>query len=331
VFDISGRIKEGLFGLRIKYLDRETPRRFPAEVQIEPTSKCNLRCPECAHSRDSEPGRHLTAADFNKILDRLPFSIQRVMLSGIGEPLLNPYYFSLVEALLERRIRCRFITNGTLLTPQICEAIIRRPNIEYVVISCDGAEKKTFETFRAGANFETWTEFIRHFANRAKAERPDLRIGMNTVITRQNLCQLGQIVRLAADLGFQNLHFLDPIPVDAFAAENVPSKDELSRLNFKDLARSGLLSGLKVTWSIRRDKAYPRLIPRCLQPWKNVFVRANGDMLPCPANFSTKKLAVMGNIFQEDFKKIWNGSDFREYRRTSLTGTNSLCRVCPFY
>jgi radical SAM protein with 4Fe4S-binding SPASM domain len=331
MFDIGGRIKDGLFGLRKKYIDRDTPRRVPAAVQIEASSKCNLRCPECAHSRDGEPGQHLTAIDFNKILVRLPFSIKRVMLSGIGEPLLNPHYFSLVDALAERQIRCRFITNGTLLTQQMCEAIIRRPNIEYVVISCDGVEKTTFENFRAGANFETWTEFIRHFAIRAKQERPDLRIGMNTVITRQNLLQLREMVHMAADLGFQNIHFLDPIPVDDIAAGNVPSKDELARINFKDLHKSGRLSGLKVTWSIRRDKVYFRLIPRCLQPWEDVFVRANGDMLPCPANFSTKKLAVMGNIFLDDFNKIWNGSRFREYRRTCLTGTNPLCRVCPFY
>jgi radical SAM protein with 4Fe4S-binding SPASM domain len=323
--------KRDLFRLKLKYLDSETPIRVPIEVQIEATSKCNLRCPECAHSRDNEAGKHLSTGELNLVLDKLPFSVKRVILSGIGEPLLNPEYFSLVDFLAERQIICRFITNGTLLTPQTCEKIIQRRNIDYVVISCDGAEKKTFENLRMGASFDKWTQFVRYFSNRVNEERPDLTISINTVITKQNLNQLEGIIQMVADLGCHRILFLDPIAIDDMAVENIASKEELSAINFKDLFKLGSLLGLKVAWSIRRDIVPPGTIPRCLRPWDSLFIRANGNVLPCPANFSNNKVEVMGNIFQKDFESIWNGDRFREYRRTSVKGMNSLCRACSFY
>jgi MoaA/NifB/PqqE/SkfB family radical SAM enzyme len=325
------RIKHDVLGVRTKYLDQETPRRFPTEVQIEATSKCNLRCPACSHSRENDSGKHLTLGDLKIILDRLPFPIKRVILSGTGEPLLNPEFFSLVDCLAAREIVCSFITNGTLLTPQICEAIVKRRNIDYVAISCDGAEKKTFESLRLGANFETWIQFVHHFLNKVKQERPDLTTSVNTVITKQNRQQLENVIRLAADLGYHKIQFLDLIPIDDMVAENRLSKSELLAINFKELFELGTLLRLKVSWSIRRDKVPPKAIPRCLRPWELLFIRANGNVLACPANYSTDKLVVMGNIFQTDFEDIWNGDRFREYRKTNVLGTNLLCRMCPFY
>ena len=46
--------------LMVSYVAPERPRRFPLRLQIEATSKCNLRCPTCPHSREKGNGQHLT-------------------------------------------------------------------------------------------------------------------------------------------------------------------------------------------------------------------------------------------------------------------------------
>jgi radical SAM protein with 4Fe4S-binding SPASM domain len=257
--------------------------------------------------------------------------VEHVTASGIGEPLLNPHFFSLIDLFAERQITCEFYTNGTLLTPQNCEAILKRRNIVSLAISCDGAEKKTFENFRVGANFESWIRSVRYFTMKKKEERPDLNISMFTVINKQNLNELGKIIHLAAELGFNNVHFLDPIPIDDLAEANVPSKIEVSSINLDDLLNLGRSHGVGVSWWIRRDKMPPMAILRCLQPWESIFIRVNGDIQPCCAVFGADKAPIMGNIFREKFSDIWNGDRFYEFRRTSVKGTNSLCPVCPYY
>lgn len=324
-------MESSLLALRIRFVNQETPRRIPATIQIEATSKCNLRCPECSHSRENDSGQHLTVGDLERILDRLPFSLGHVILSGIGEPLLSPHFFSLIDRLAERHVMCSFYTNGTLLTPQKCEEIIQRRSIVSIDVSCDGAERVTFENSRLGASFEAWIRFVRYFLAKVKDDRPDLRVGVLAVITKRNLSQLEEVMRFVAELGFHSVSFLDPIPVDDIAAASVPSKSELSSVDFEGLFELGSALELGVSCRIRRDTVPPKAIPSCLQPWEYVFVRADGNVQPCMALFGTKKAAIVGNIFEQDFASIWNGHRFREFRRTSATGTNSLCRVCPYY
>ena len=203
------------------------PRRFPTVIQIEATSRCNLRRPSCSHSREEGKGQHLALEDFREIPNRLPRRPKRVVLSGIGESLLNPEFFSLVDVLAERGIKCEFYTNGTLLAPPVRQAILSRPNIDVVNISCDGAQASTFENCRVGASFTRWKQLVRDFLAEAKETRPGgLNVGVNIVVSKQNLHEIRDIVRLAADLGFDSVYVLDPIPLDDVAASLCPSAAE---------------------------------------------------------------------------------------------------------
>ena len=78
--------------LRVAYGAAERPRRFPLRLQIEATTKCNLSCPTCSHSREKTGGQHLTDDALRRILGRLPWQPKRVVLSGIGEPLATQGY-----------------------------------------------------------------------------------------------------------------------------------------------------------------------------------------------------------------------------------------------
>jgi radical SAM protein with 4Fe4S-binding SPASM domain len=265
-----------------------------------------------------------------ELLDRLPSPILHVILSGVGEPLLNPHFFEMVDHLMTRGITCHFFTNGTLLSPEKSDAILKRDNIVSLTISCDSADEATFEILRLGANFERWKRSVRNFTERAGHERPALRIGMNTVVSTENIHELRDIVRLAADLGMRSINFLDPIPVDEISAASVPTDDEFNAINFNDLSKFGKSLGLRTSWSLRQGKEPSAAVSRCLRPWDMVFIRVNGNVQPCMALFGTDKAAVMGNIFQEDFAGIWNGDLYREYRRTHNQGTNPLCQVCPY-
>ena len=138
-------------------------------------------------------------------------------LSGIGEPLLNPGFFSAVDMLAERGMKCGFFTNGTLLTLANCEKILQRRNITFIAITCDGATQHTFESSRLGAVFETWRERVSDFTTAARRLRPDLPLSVFTLVQKENAGELEAIDRLAAGLRFDHVNFLDPTSVDEAA------------------------------------------------------------------------------------------------------------------
>jgi radical SAM protein with 4Fe4S-binding SPASM domain len=320
------------FKLLLRYVAPERPRRFPVRLQIEATSRCNLRCLSCSHSRETGTGRHLSEEDLGRILDRLPWSPARVVLSGVGEPLVNPRFFALVDILAARGIKCEFYTNGTLLTAAAQEEILSRPNIDAISISCDGATKATFEGLRLGADFERWRQSVRELSNGVKWQ-PGRKLSLtaNVVVSKQNLSEVPDIVRLAARLGFQGVSVMDSIPVDDVAAALCPTAQELGTLRREDLAKLAGTLGLKLLGYSQRAAVPPQAMPRCTQPWEYIFVGADGDVAPCCALFGTGKRAVMGNILRDEFQDIWRGERFRQFRKSSALGTNALCRICPMY
>jgi radical SAM protein with 4Fe4S-binding SPASM domain len=322
--------------LSVHYVNPERPLRVPREIQIEATSKCNLRCPFCSHSRDKSSGHHLTVEGLRGIIDWLPLLPARVRLSGVGEPLLNPDFFSLVDVLSDRGIKCDFITNGTLLTPSVREAILSRPAIDGVVISCDGAQQTTFESYRLGAHFESWKQRVGELLAEAKELRGEsLGFTMSTVINRPMLSELPDVIRLAADLGFPRITFLAPVPLDDVAASLCPTPAEMSAIPRDELLDMAAAMGIETqglalhSWPMPLVRMRRRVgLGRCMQPWEYLFVRANGDVASCCALFDSDKAAVMGNVFQESFTDVWRGGPFREFRRTLVSKTNPLCNVC---
>ena len=326
------RLRDPLFRARVAHGRAFGPAVHPRDVQIEASSNCNLRCPSCSLSREVNPGRHLSPAELVSILDRLGFHPPSVSLNGIGEPLMNPHLLELVDLLAEREIACSFFTNGTLLTPRMREALLARQSVRYVGISCDGATKETFEALRCGAKFENWVEFVSAFVVGAKNRLPHpVQTSMSTVVSRRNLPELPEIVRLAARLGFGAVQFTDLVRNDPVAASMALTDAEWLAMDVEGLERQGSALGVRVSANFRRKKLPPAGKLRCTQPWEYIMVSAEGDILPCCAIVGSDKAEVMGNLFREDFEGIWRGQRFSSFRDTSLNGTNAVCKICPFY
>ena len=322
-------------GLVVRYLDASRPSPIPATVQIEATTKCNLRCPLCSHARESTAGRHLSGDELRAMLDRLPWTPPHVRLSGVGEPLVSPYFFELADILAERGITCDFYTNGTLLGRQATrDGILSRPSISGLLVSCDGATKDTFEAMRLGADFETWQQSVKGFVAQAREQRgATFSLGVLTALSRQNLGEIGDIIRLVAALGMHRIHAQDPMPIDDVAASWCPTLDEMREFHRHEgeLRALGKSLGVTATFRFRRGVSPRPIGIRCLQPWMYTFIRATGDVAPCCSVFGSDSAAVMGNLAGEDFDAIWHGDRYREFRTSLVSGTNALCDSCPYF
>jgi radical SAM protein with 4Fe4S-binding SPASM domain len=183
-----------------------------------------------------------------------------------------------------------------------------------------------------GADFPLWKRRIGEFVAAARDRRGDrLKLGANIVVNRRNLAEVEKIIRLAADLGFDRLGIIEPIPLDETASALCPSAAEFPPARRKALVELATGLGLKTFSFGRRAQVPPQALPRCLEPWQYIFVRVSGEVAPCFAVFDSDAATVMGNIYAEEFDPIWRGDRFRRFREQAASGTNAVCRRCPYY
>src|SRR5579859_3041657 len=89
--------------------------QLPRSIYIEPTSRCNELCQQCPRTLLSrEEDRDLSFDEFRRVVDQFPM-LERVVLHGLGEPLLNKDLPRMISYLKARGVYVLFNSNGILL------------------------------------------------------------------------------------------------------------------------------------------------------------------------------------------------------------------------
>ena len=88
----------------------------PVCLYLETTNRCNLLCTTCPRTfEELEPEKDMSWELFTSIIDQYP-KIARVVLHGVGEPMLVKELPRMIRYLKDRGVYVLFNTNGTLLT-----------------------------------------------------------------------------------------------------------------------------------------------------------------------------------------------------------------------
>ena len=99
----------------------------PWAASIEPTTSCNLRCPECPTGMRTltRSKGNMDLDTFQKILGKLAPDLIYLTLYFQGEPLLNPHFTEMVQMARKRNIFVATSTNGHFLDDKNVDKIIR--------------------------------------------------------------------------------------------------------------------------------------------------------------------------------------------------------------
>src|SRR5580704_14281259 len=135
----------------------------PVCIYLEVTNRCNLLCETCPRTfEDLEPPADMSWQLFTSIIDQVP-EVARVVLHGVGEPMLVKSLPRMIRYLKERGIYVLFNTNGTLLAPRKRREIIET-GLDELRVSLDAAEAESFLRVRGKDMFHrivrNLTEFI---------------------------------------------------------------------------------------------------------------------------------------------------------------------------
>jgi MoaA/NifB/PqqE/SkfB family radical SAM enzyme len=330
--------------VRVTYLDLfesllcHLGKRFPSvsissrSVQIECTTRCNLKCTMCEISYWTEKGGDLKVANLQKMLEHLP-KLKRVDLTGIGEALMNRGFFDAVELLKSRGLYVTLNDNFTLMNEKAARRIIEL-GVDQVFLSLDGATKETYEQIRVGANFAKVIANARHLMRikrEMRRQRPEVKI--NTVVCSTNYRELPVIVELAHDIGIGMVQFVNVITFENTESLDTALVRREVRAKFQEAVERARQLGIMV-----KIELFDKLpVRQCDFPWKRNFVTYDGYVHPCCYTTQTgdrkaQNSGSFGNLLEQPFDEVWNADRYSEFRKKMALGILPYqCRHCPKY
>jgi radical SAM protein with 4Fe4S-binding SPASM domain len=270
-----------------------------------------------------------------------------VTLQGLGEPLMAPDLFRMLDYGAARGLRMGFNTNATLLTRATAERLVDA-RLDWLHVSLDGATAATYESIRDGSRFDKVERNVRGLVDvmrSRQAERP--RLALVFVAMRRNRAELPDVVRLAAAWGIptlrvQNLShsFSDTDPAGAYReirefAETEALWQARSAEDDRIFAEAREVAGaLGVALRLPEldgEAGAPPASPGCDWPWRSAYVRYDGRVQPCCMVMGGDR-AILGDLAHEAFPAIWVGAAYEAFRAGLATGKPpDVCRGCSMY
>lgn len=302
----------------------------PIYLQLETTTKCNIRCEFCYGTFKRRPVKNLSLADFKKIIGQFP-GLVKVHLQGIGEPFLNKEIFEMIKYAKSQGIKVDLTTNGTLLDIDTTKKILAS-GLDYMEFSVDSADPETFEKIRAGANFGQVVGNIKRFLiEKGSATGPQAKV--TAVLTDDHIEEAPDIVEFTYQLGISSLFLIRVQDFDSEAVKQDNDNDGEFDKQFSESVRKAKIVAKKR--NVHLDVSMPlngSLERGCKRPWLSTSILADGYVVPCCRVIRPEEINF-GNVLDSDFRAdIWNSSDYKEFRK-ALKGKNppETCNNCHFY
>jgi radical SAM protein with 4Fe4S-binding SPASM domain len=285
---------------------------------------------------------------FTRVIDQMP-RLRELHLQGLGEPMMHPRFADMVSYATRRGIRVTTNSNLTLLNPNRAERCVSS-GLDAIHVSLDGASAEMYERIRVRARLDRVlgnVELIQDAKQRLGSDRPRLR--MVTVIMRQNLHELPDLVRLARRYAMESLfvqHLCHDFgeaslpshyrPMQAFVEEQTLLGEDAARVEhyFGVAAEVARQVGVDLRLPRTRKRLHPPGTPgpnRCDWPWHGPYVSYQGLAMPC-CMIATPDRMNFGSMAEKGVEAVWNGEKYETFRRQLASDEPpDICRSCSIY
>ena len=315
----------------------EVARRPPVCLYLEVTNRCNLLCETCPRTFEAlEPPGDMSWELFTEIVDQFP-RIARVVLHGVGEPMMVRALPRMIRYLKDRGTYVLFNTNGTVLSERNGLALIDA-GLDELRVSLDASNRESFKAIRGRDYFNRITRNVRAFRELQDREghaKPQVSVWLTGL--KETVEELPAFVQVAAEAGvkevyLQRLVFFDEAAIgkaqpDQALFERLTQEEAVYLKQAEDLAHS-----LGVTFSASGAATEPGLSLKgsgdgspwslCRRPWSLMYFTANGRALPCciaPFSQHGYDNYTLGHAGRQSLSEIWNGPAYRNFRAALLS------------
>ncbi len=288
----------------------------PFSISIEPTTACNLRCPECPSGLRSfsRPTGNLRSDFFRKTIDDLHRDLSFLIFYFQGEPYINPDFLDMVHYASQRGIYTITSTNGHFLNEENARKTIES-GLDRLIISVDGSTQDVYEQYRKSGKLEVVLQGARNvvkWKKELKSKTPQLIFQF--LVVRPNEHQIPEIYKLAEEIGIDEVR-LKTAQIYDYAQGNplIPKQDRYSR------------------YRKQADGSYRiknQLLNHCWKLWHACVITWDGVVVPCCFDKDAKYR--MGNLQEQSLREVWQQEPYREFRQQLMKGRDKIdiCTNC---
>ena len=284
-------------------LKRSNVKGYPFILKVEPTSRCNLRCPGCiAHGTDFpiEEG-DMSLELFKKLCDEMGDYLYKISLYITGEPMLNRYIYDMIAYASKKRIGTVISTNFNFFNEEKAEKMIAS-GLSHIIVCLDGISQEVYGKYRVGGKVDNVLKNL-------------------DILTKKK-------IEMKSKNPFLEIQVIN----------NEYNKDEIPKIH--EFAKKLKADRFTIREDLREYKPAQR-DRTCFWLWFTSLVTEKGVVLPCCASAwweNDKK--YFGDIKNNSFHEIWNSKKYikaREVFRRRLEKSEenaiptSLCSECTIF
>ncbi|MGR3812429.1 SPASM domain-containing protein [Jiulongibacter sp. NS-SX5] len=286
---------------------------LPMAIGFEPTTSCNLRCPECPSGLRSftRPTGMLAKNMYESTIEQLKNSLLYLTFYFQGEPYLHKDFLEMVKFASSRKIYTATSTNAHYLTPEMAEKTVKS-GLDRIIISIDGTTQETYQQYRVGGQLSKVLEGTKNLIEaKKKLNSSTPHTIFQFLVVKPNEHQIDDVYRLAEEYGVDEVK-LKTAQIYEYEHGNelIPTIDKYSRYH-------NIGDG---TYSIKN-----RLLNHCWKMWHSCVITWDGQLVPCC--FDKDSEHPMGSLSEFSFKEIWNSTSYKKFR-AALVKSRSEVEIC---
>ena len=300
-----------------KLLNKPIQWGYPASISFEPTTSCNLRCPECPSGLRAftRPTGMLESNFFKKTIDDIYKELIYLIFYFQGEPYLNPDFLDMVKYASDKGIYTATSTNAHYLTDEAAKRTVES-GLDRLIISLDGTTQATYKQYRIGGNIDKVLEGAKNIVKWKKtlnSTKPF--VFFQFLVVKHNEHQIEEVKKLAKEIGVDEVRFKTAQVYDYENDPNqlIPNNEKYSR--YKKNADGTF-------------KSKNKLANRCWKMQHANVITWDGLVVPCC--FDKDATHQLGNLKTQSFKEIWKNDNYKQFRSELLKSRKNIdiCANC---
>jgi MoaA/NifB/PqqE/SkfB family radical SAM enzyme len=316
---MTAKIKPG-YDTERKKLSEIIPISTPFTLFITPAQVCNFKCFYCTQHKRSEEKKRIGFAsqllDFDVFLKianqaaEFPDKFKRVLLTGLGEPLMNKRIPEMVSTLsrLEVAEKYEIFTNAYLLSHDMSDRLLDA-GLTRLRISIQGVSAEKYrEVCDTDIDFNRLLDNIRYFYERKGDCTIYIKIidaGLNDKRDEERFFSL--FGEMCDDIFVEHFVKAQPSMIGDYSTKADSS------------------------FTFYGEKTQHREI--CPYMFYTLQTDAQGNVFPCPP-LGLPRSFSLGNVNDQTLMEIWNGNKLRDLRLAHLTHNRDdypVCGMCECY
>jgi radical SAM protein with 4Fe4S-binding SPASM domain len=288
----------------------------PFTLSIEPTTACNLGCPECPSGlkQFTRPTGKLDLELHKETLSQVKKSVFYINYYFQGEPFLHPQFLDLIREAKKAKIYTATSTNAHFISKEKAEEIVKS-GLDRLIISIDGMTQATYEQYRVHGQLEKVIEASRFLVEAKKQLRSSTpHLIFQFLAVKPNEHEIPAVFSLANELE------IDEVRIKTAQFYNFEDGNTLMPTNEKYSRYKRTFSGKYI---LKGDPGN-----HCWRMWSGSVLTWDGKVVPCC--FDKDAQHSMGSLEKQSFQEIWRTKKYRNFRQAILSNRKEIdiCSNC---